>query len=258
MDSAVGVGNLLKLLEHYYEQGFRGFLVSGGFNQEGYLPLSSEQLSALREFRRGREVFLSVHAGLMPREFLGKAMEVFDLVDFEVPPSDRYVREGRGLRRTRGDYLDLLSYVVEEYGEDRVAPHVVIGSNLSTAEEDLSTVEEVGRVTSRLVVLLVAMGSALPEVGRVVAPFEVARRYFREVALGCMRPRSLGAVFEELALGGYVDRFVNPGRRLVELVPTELYGSCCSLPEGALGAFRLELGRGVDPKSSYLQLKLRW
>ncbi|MCC6047619.1 MAG: hypothetical protein LM571_05510 [Desulfurococcaceae archaeon] len=247
MDSAVGAGNLLKLLEYYYEYGFRGFLVSGGFNSEGYLPLGSEYLSTLRVFRRGRDVFLSVHAGLMPRELLDRAMEVFDLVDFEVPPSDRYVREGRGLRRTRDNYVDLLSYLVDKYGEDRVAPHVVIGSSLSTAGEDLRTVEDVGSVTSRLLVILVAMGSTPPEVSRVVAVFKTARRYFREVALGCMRPRTLGRVFEELALGGYVDRFVNPSRRLVEQVPTELYGSCCSLPEGALASFRLELGEVRGP-----------
>ncbi len=243
MDNAVGANSLLKLLEHYYEHGFRGFLVSGGFNADGYLPLGSEHLRALREFRRGKEVFLSVHAGLMPRELLDKAMDVFDLVDFEVPPSDRYVKEGRGLSRTRGDYLSLLSYVVDAYGEDGVAPHVVIGSSLSTAKEDLETVEEVGRVTSRLVVLLVAMGSTPPEVGRVVASFEVARMYFKEVALGCMRPRSLGRILEELVLKGYVDRVVNPSRRLMEEVPVELYGSCCSLPVASLGTFRLELGR---------------
>ena len=244
MDSAVGADGLLKLLEYYYERGFRGFLVSGGFNADGYLPLGSEHLSTLREFKRGKEVFLSVHLGLMPRELLDRAMEVFDLVDFEVPPSDRYVKEGRGLRKTCGDYLSLLSYVVNEYGEDRVAPHVVIGSSLSTAEEDLNIVEEVGRVTSRLVVLLVAMGSTPPEVSKLVAPFKVARRYFKEVALGCMRPRSLGKVFEELVLEGYVDRVVNPSRRLMEELPAELYGSCCSLPVASLGTFRLGLGRG--------------
>jgi uncharacterized radical SAM superfamily protein len=242
MDPAVGAGDLLRLLEYYYERGFRGFLISGGFNPEGYLPLGSEHLGVLREFRRGRDVFLSVHAGLMPRGLLGRAMEVFDLVDFEVPPSDRYVREGRGLGRTRGDYLELLSYVVEEYGEDRVAPHVVIGSGLSTAEDDLRTVKDVGSVTSRLLVVLVAMGGAPPEVGRVVEAFRTARRYFREVALGCMRPRTLGRVFVELALEGYVDRFVNPGRVLAERVPVELYGSCCSLPEAALPGFRLAVG----------------
>ncbi|MCS7098820.1 MAG: hypothetical protein RMH84_02785 [Sulfolobales archaeon] len=225
------------VLLYYYERGARGFLVSGGFSREGYLPISREHVGVLREFRRGRYVYLSIHLGLAPRELVDEVLEVFDLVDYEVPPSPEFVRYGRGLSRSVDEYLELLDYVTREYGEDRIAPHVVLGSPLATLSQELEILEKVGSINRRLVVALLHANAEDLETSRVLANFQISRRLFNEVSLGCMRPRKSAEVVGKLVEYGCISRIVNPSRRLAEAYGMRVVSSCCSISKRAFELF---------------------
>ncbi|MEM1911045.1 MAG: radical SAM protein, partial [Sulfolobales archaeon] len=54
---------LRDIVLYYYNNGVRGFLISGGFNRDGYLPIGREFIDYLKEFKRRNQVFLSVHLG---------------------------------------------------------------------------------------------------------------------------------------------------------------------------------------------------
>ncbi len=237
MDFAESLEKLRDLMHYYYRAGTRGFLISGGFTEEGYLPVTGELLDFLREFRRGREVFLSVHLGLAPRDLVDKALEVFDLVDFEVPPSEEYVRSGRGLSASLEDYLKTLEYVTAEYGEDRVAPHVVLNSPFASWQQELEVLRRVGAVHRRIAVLLLYASGAAPEEARVLEAARVSRSLFGEVSLGCMRPRGRSALVERLVSGGYLDRVANPGSEVVKKLGMRVVRACCSIPRSAFGLF---------------------
>lgn len=225
------------IVAHCYRAGARGFLVSGGFNREGFLPISRGHLDFLKEFKRGRRVFLSIHLGLAPREVVDDVLEVFDLIDYEVPPSSEFVRYGRGLSSSLEDYLRILEYVSAEYGEDRVAPHMVLNSPLASQSSELEAIREVGLVHRRVMVLLLHADSGSVDEQRVLAAAGLSRGLFREVSLGCMRPRRVSVLIEKLVSGGYLDRVANPGRSLIEKYRMRTVPACCSIPRQAFWLF---------------------
>lgn len=225
------------LVTYYYKAGARGFLVSGGFNREGFLPISREHIDFLKEFRKGRQVFLSVHLGLAPREIVDKALGAFDLIDYEVPPSVEFIRRGRGVKASLEDYMRILEYVSREYGEDRVAPHIVVNSPLASRSQELEVVREVGLAHKRIMVLLLHADSESVEEQRILAVAGLSRSLFREVSLGCMRPRRLSGLIEKLVGGGFLDRVVNPGRGLVKKYSMRTISACCSIPRHAFWLF---------------------
>lgn len=221
---------LRDIVLHYYNNGVRGFLISGGFNREGYLPISREFISYLKEFRRMNQVFLSVHLGLAPRDLIDRALEVFDLIDYEVPPSSEYIRHGRGINTSIEDYLKLLEYVTKEYGEDRISPHIVISSPLALLHQELDIVKEVSLVYRKILVLLLHVGEEHIEELRVLKVAQLSRSLFKEVSLGCMRPRKNGEIIYRLISSGYLDRVVNPGRSIIERYRMQVVHACCSIP----------------------------
>lgn len=228
---------LRDILYYYYERGARGFLISGGFSRDGYLPIAREHVEVLKNFRKERDVYLSIHLGLAPRELVDEVLEVFDLVDYEVPPSFQYVRYGRGLSKSTEDYLELLDYLTREYGEDRVAPHIVLSSPLASLSQELDVVEKIGAINRRLIVLLVHTGVESLDENRVLSGFQLSRKLFREVSYGCMRPRGSIEVVDKLAKYRYIDRVVNPSRKLIEKYGMRLINSCCSISKQALKLF---------------------
>ncbi len=238
MDSAESVGKLRDLMHYYYRTGTRGFLISGGFTKEGYLPVTGQILDFLEEFRRGRDVFLSAHLGLAPRDLTDRALGVFDMVDYEVPPSNEYVRFGRGLNASLEDYLEMLEYVSSEYGEDRIAPHVVLGSPLASGQQELEVVSRIGLIHRRILTLLLYVGGEVLEEPRVLSAARLSRRLFSEVSLGCMRPRSrTAALVGELVDRGYLDRVTNPGNDIVKKFNMRVIRACCGIPKSAFGLF---------------------
>lgn len=226
-----------ELVDYYYRAGARGFLVSGGFNKEGFLPISREYIDFLKEFKKERQVFLSVHLGLAPREIVDKALEAFDLIDYEVPPSAEFIRYGRGVKASLEDYVKILEYVSREYGEDRIAPHIVLNSPLASQSQELEVIGEVNLAHKRIMVLLLHADNESVEEQRILTVARLSRSLFREVSLGCMRPRRLSGLVEKLIGDGYLDRAVNPGRSLTKKYRMRTISACCSIPRRAFRLF---------------------
>lgn len=228
---------LRDIVLYYYNNGVRGFLISGGFNRDGYLPIGREFIDYLKEFKRRNQVFLSVHLGLAPRDLVDKALEVFDLIDYEVPPSREYVRHGRGISASQEDYLKVLEYVTREYGEDRISPHIVINSPLALPHQELDVVREVSSIHNKMIILLLHAGEENLEEPRVLRVAQLSKNLFKEVSIGCMRPRKSGEIIDKLVSSGYVDRVVNPGRRYIEKHRMRVIHACCSIPRQSFKLF---------------------
>lgn len=230
MVSSESLEKLSDIVLYYYNAGARGFLISGGFNRDGYLPIGREYISYLKEFKKRNGIFLSVHLGLAPRDLIDRALEVFDLIDYEVPPSHEYVRRGRGVKASQEDYLKVLEYVTREYGEERISPHIVIGSPLASLHQELDVVREVSSIHNRMIILLLhANGESLEEL-RVLRVAELSRKLFKEVSLGCMRPRKGSEIIDKLVSSRHIDRVANPGKSYVEKYRMRIVHACCSIP----------------------------
>ncbi|MCD6340729.1 MAG: radical SAM protein [Desulfurococcales archaeon] len=230
---------LRKVMEHYYARGARGFLISGGFTRDGYLIISEAHLSVLREFKAGHDdIVISVHSGLLPKELLDKMWSIgVDFIDFEVPPSNSYLRNMKNLpKHSVSDYIEFIDYVTR-YDRDFIVPHVVLHSKESTISNELGVINELSKFKLRLLVALIEIsgGSELSvgntlNIERITSALRYSRRLFSEVALGCMRPSIFRARYDELVVReNLVDRIVNPRRNLILRYELPVIYACCSI-----------------------------
>ncbi|MCD6323855.1 MAG: hypothetical protein J7L55_01955 [Desulfurococcales archaeon] len=229
-----------KILKHFISRGVRGFLLSGGFNKSGYLIIKKEHLRVVAEIRKNYEVVFSIHLGLAPKELVDDVWAAgIDFIDYEVPPSNTYLRVGKNLpAKEVRDYIELMDYMLR-YGEDFVVPHLVVASTLSKSEEELAVMREVSEVADRIITVLIEIrgkGSKY-DVTRVGNALRLADRLFNEVSLGCMRPPSLKKYDEEWISEGLLDRIAVPHKSLIKKLGLEVVYSCCGVPQKLFNLF---------------------
>lgn len=234
MVPAITPESLEKVIRHLHRRGARGFLLSGGFTADGYLMIREGHLRTVARLKKDLDIVFSMHAGLMPRKMLELAWEAgIDFIDFEVPPSDEYLRRIKGLRgKTVSDYLRKLEEVMS-FSRGWGVPHLILDSVASTPNDEALVMEEVSSMGPRLFVALVEIRPSPPNnVDRVLTALRRARSLFREVSLGCMRSPSLKRVLDEVVVReGLVDRITNPPKELIRRLRLPVTWACCSIPD---------------------------
>ncbi len=231
---------LRKVLKFFISKGVRGFLLSGGFNKSGYLIVTKDHLRVVSEIKKDFNVVFSIHLGLAPKELIDEVWASgIDFVDYEVPPSNTYLRLGKNLRGKKvGDYIQVMDYMTR-YDEEFVVPHLVTGSSLSRPDEEQEVMKEISEVSDHILTVLVEIRGrgAKYDVNRIREDLMLARKLFREVSLGCMRPLQLKEYDEEWIKEGLLDRIASPKPSVVRRLGLDLIYSCCSVPERFLNLF---------------------
>ncbi len=236
MIPAISPESLENVMAHLYRRGARGFLLSGGFTKEGYLMIKEEHLRAVARFKRDNDVVISMHTGLMPSRLLGKAWEAgIDFIDFEIPPSNEYLKRVKGLAsKTVDDYLRKLDEILS-YSRGWGVPHLILDSVASTPDNEVAIIEEVSERRPRLFVALVEIRPSPPNnLDRVLKALGRARRAFREVSLGCMRSPKLKRLLDDIVVReGLVDRITSPPKEVIRRHRLPITWACCSIPKEA-------------------------
>jgi len=218
-------------LEELYRQGVRGYLLSGGYNRDGYLLIRNEHLEVVRNFLRDHEAVFSIHLGLAPHDLLHSVWSAgVDVIDFEVPPSNSYLKYVKGLgHHSVNDYLEFAAYVRDTYGKDFIAPHLILDSAYATPEEEQWMIKAIAELDPYLFVALVEIRGTDNNKERVRDALRLARVSFREVTLGCMRSPRFKALDEVWLREGLVDRIAVPKPVLVRKYGLQVIRACCSL-----------------------------
>lgn len=224
--------------------GARGVLLSGGYNEEGYVPFEPF-LDAIERVKRETGVFLNIHTGLVPgwlaRE-LGRAG--VDMASVDVIGSDETIKLVLGLKRTTRDYKQALRDL--SLAIPHVVPHICIGLHAGELKGEREAIEIAARAKISALVFLIIIPTAgtsfqnvsPPEpatVGELIAEARL-RAPDRTLALGCMRPRDARRVELELqALRSGIDRVEIPSERTLEAarsmgLSVERLDACCAVP----------------------------
>lgn len=226
------------------ESPVRSWLVSGGCDQTGQVPLLEEG-DLLREL--GRSGRLNVHAGLVRTRDEARAIaRQATAISFDFVVDTPTIEDVYGFPGITGD--DFIRSYKLLAAETRVLPHVLIGLWGGRVRGELAALRELASLGAGGVVLLVLIptrgsrfGSVDPpplsEVARVMAE---ARLLLPEapVQLGCMRPKGrYRAALDVLAVRSGVDRIAVPtpaARREAEALGLRPVWSseCCIFPSG--------------------------
>jgi len=226
------------------ENGARGVLISGGYNEDGYVPFEPF-INEIERVKRETGLFLSVHTGLVPEWLaleLGRAG--IDLADFDLMGDDETIELVLGIGRTVKDYRRAMKALKRSL--PYVVPHVCIGTHKGEIHGEFRALDMASEIGPPAIVLLVLTPTpgtefenlAAPSPGDVERVAVKARLKFphAQLALGCMRPRDSQRVEIELAaLRAGVDRMEIPSEQTIKAARAMGFNirrldACCAVP----------------------------
>ncbi|MEW5937534.1 MAG: radical SAM protein [Candidatus Thermoplasmatota archaeon] len=223
-----------RFMERLKEQGAVGFLLSGGCDPMGRVPIGP-YLTCLKEARHlGLQT--NVHTGVLDPglpPLLCSAEPA--AVSVDMVGSYAAIREVYGLLHSPADCARAVKELVE-VGLN-VVPHITVGlhgGQPSGEERALILLQDTGVRRLILNIFVPTKGTRYEDAPKIseARALEIIRSARRslpgvEIILGCMRPR--GA--QDLHLIGLVDGIVNPSRRAVEhLGGAREQCTCCAIP----------------------------
>lgn len=219
-----------------WRRGVRGILVSGGFTRYGCLPLTLEHLRAIRMLKEDTGIVVSVHPGLTSKHVVDSLWSSHvDFIDFEIPPSNRYLWEIRNLKQYCTEmYIELLSYTLDNYGREFIIPHIIVSSKASTHREELEVIRRICELKPvRIVILIeIPLHSKEVDISRVINAVKYARTIFSgEIVLGCMRPHWVKNVIDQTVItSNLIDRIAVPQKQIIRRYNLRVVYACCSIP----------------------------
>ncbi len=187
MAPVAGPGDLLALAEDLRSQGGTGFLLSGGCDTNGKVPLLP-YMGTVHRIKSTTGLLVNLHPGLVSREEADLlARSLADRASFDLVLDPEVIRSRMHLDRTPEDYLDSFHSLCRAF-PGRVAPHVLLGPGREGYEQE--AVREACREEVPCVILLSLVGEKVDDrQGRSLRAVKEVRDHGRTALLGCMRPR---------------------------------------------------------------------
>jgi uncharacterized radical SAM superfamily protein len=238
VDSA---GGLLTLAHELEAQGARGFLLSGGCDPRGKVPLQGF-LGVVARLKEETSLAINIHTGIIdsPEEARALVTCGADCLSVDIVQDPDVMTRKMHLERGPEDYARTLELLFAE-GARNVAPHVCIGLS-SSIEGEMSSLRLISRYPVGSVILLSflpARGTPTssmrsPDRERVIEVAKAAVEMVKApVTLGCMRPRGDWGLETELIRAG-VRSVTMPAPRTVRWAESNEYEiewreECCAL-----------------------------
>lgn len=234
---------LLEVARALAERGAKGFLLSGGVDSEGRVPIS-EFLSAIREIKSTTDLKINAHIGLSPRDEISSLVKSgIDSFSVDLYGSDETIREVLGLRAKAKDYFEVVSNL-NGAGAPVVAPHICIGIHEGGLKGEFSAIDWIKRMSPKELVLISLTPTAGTAYERVAIPskemmmtvVQQARDRLPDtrLLLGCMRSKRDRSWEYDLVAAG-LDGIVLPSVSTVQRLRRDGYSTkkrsvCCSIP----------------------------
>lgn len=198
------------------QKGARGMLLSGGYNQQGIVPLIPF-LPTIKAIKEKTDLVINAHVGLVNNEQAKKIAETgIDFVSFDLITDNQVISEILRSDKTGEDYLT--SYQALLNAKIDVIPHICLGLYYGTIKGNLEAIKAVTDYSPRLLVFLGLIPTKHSPMANspTISPKLVAKillwtrlNYPKiEQSLGCMRVRT--KQIEELAVKAGINRIAIP------------------------------------------------
>lgn len=198
MIPATSPDDLVELAEALSERGAKGFLLSGGVDDRGRVPLC-QFLSAIRGIKETTDLKINAHIGLSPREELeGLVGSGIDSFSVDVYGSDETIHEVLGLRVKIEDYFEVVENL-QRLGAS-VSPHICVGVHGGQLKGESLAIARLGQMNPQVLVFISLIPTKGTQYSEVEPPGkEVMLSLVREarsalpatkLVLGCMRSKA--------------------------------------------------------------------
>jgi len=215
------------------EGDYLSVLVSGGFNEEGKIPIT-QNINLLKRIKKLKKRVV-IHPGFLSLNEIKKVKPFVDAASFDFIYDDDLIKRVYHLPYTGKDFRKEYLLLRRNF---KTYPHIIVGLDEGKIKGEFEIIDVLAEIKPSLIVFLVIIptrGTAFqdikpPEVDEVYKVFESARRKLRltKLYLGCMRPK--GKYRDELDVMAYevgFTGFVNPSQPLKKMVKDpEVYYEC--------------------------------
>ncbi|MFO8109411.1 MAG: radical SAM protein [Thermoplasmata archaeon] len=222
---------LYRLALKLFHDGASGFLLSGGSDEKGRVPLDSH-MEVIKKIRRETSLTVNLHTGIVDPGTVGGLKQASpQVISLDMVGSQETIREVYGLDIPLEDYEN--SYNILRDAHLNVVPHVTVGLNGGKIKGEFRAVDIVSDTK------LLILNSLIPSyIGKSVSQDDFIRvlKYARDttdarIYLGCMRERGRVSL-EKKALEKGASGIVIPARDTLkwaeEKYPVRLIYSCCA------------------------------
>ena len=202
---------LLSLAWSLEQEGGDGFLLSGGCDAAGRVPLDPFA-DAIRRIKKETGLLVNAHVGLAPKRSLESLVSAgVDAFSVDLHGSEKVIRQVLGLSATPDDFLRVV-LDLESLGAPTVAPHVCIGLEPGSISSETDAIRLLAPTGAKKLVLIAftptkgtpneSLPPPAPETIVQVVRFARERMPGSRLLLGCMRPRSLRGYEAEAVAAG--------------------------------------------------------
>jgi uncharacterized radical SAM superfamily protein len=206
-------------MEKYAKEGRKVFLISGGMSRSGEIPFERWR-DLLKKLKENYNLRYNFHVGF-PEEKDRVADEIADVISVDFFADPDVMEEVYGIRRTPWEQLGVMNSYTKP-----VVPHITIGVMCGEITHELRAVEMLSQHFDSIVlnVFIPTPGTVYekcnpPDVNEVKKLFDLAKRAFKVVFLGCMQPK--GRYREDLQknISKFIDGITKPvigGKRVYD------------------------------------------
>ncbi len=241
MIPATTPGDLLDVAEALAERGAKGFLLSGGVDEKGKVPIQPF-VPAIREIKNTTDLKINAHIGLAPRKEINELVESgIDSFSVDLYGLDETIQEVLGLRAKADDYFRVFETLQQMRAS--VCPHICVGIRGGELGGELEAISRLRSLSPRVLIFI----SLIPTKGTVYEGVKPPGRDMMisvvsnakaelpktKLLLGCMRSKVDRSWEFELVDSG-LDGIVLPSASTVEKLRAAGYSvrkraECCAL-----------------------------
>ncbi len=201
--------------EKLSSEGAKGFLLSGGFDEKGRVPLDG-YFEVLKHIKQDTDLLINIHTGLLDEDTaFDLKMADIDVVSFDMIGSRETIEEVYGLNAAPSDFQR--SYELLKQSGLEVVPHITLGLHAGHIVGEYKALEMVSDCDKLIVNSLVPSfwGRSVSKLD-IIEFLQTARdKIDAELVLGCMRERGRHEIeIEAIELG--IDGIVLPSRKTKE------------------------------------------
>jgi hypothetical protein len=234
--------DLLSIAEALARRGAKGFLLSGGLDRDGRVPLSGH-IDAIRQIKSSTDLLVNAHIGLARNGDIDGLVDAgVDAFSVDVYGSDSTISEVLGLGARVEDYLEVVRRL-KDAGAPNITPHVCVGIHGGRTKGELAAIERLRALEPEQIVIISLIptkgtayeGVPAPGKGEVMSIVRAARSSHPDarLLLGCMRSKK-DRSWETEAVEAGLDGIVLPSERTVDALTEKGYAIrkrsvCCAI-----------------------------
>ncbi|ABR30997.1 radical SAM protein [Thermosipho melanesiensis] len=207
-------------MENYVKR-YKSFLISGGMSFEGKIPFD-KYIGKLEKLKKEYNLLYNFHIGF-PKKPPFEIEKLADVISFDFFSDENVMKEIYRISRTPKKILDAILPL-----KTTKIPHITVGIYCGRITHEIKSLEILKYYFDSIVLNIFIPTKNTeyekclpPKVEDVKEVFELAKKHFKNVTLGCMHPH--GKYRENLLKEISPDIFVNSASKIYD------FKGCCSI-----------------------------